>query len=75
MQEIVAQSKAVAVGEFFELDAAADVLTSPRYNADIAPTRVEQRTCDLRTNLYSGRRVDVLFRLVRNRSAVDDLDR
>ena len=44
MQEIVAQSKAIAVGEFFELDAKHDVLTSPRYNADIAPTRVAQRT-------------------------------
>ena len=44
MQETVAQSKAVAVGEFFELDAKDDVLTSPRYNEDIAPTRVEQRT-------------------------------
>ena len=44
MQETVAQSKAVAVGEFFELDARDDVLTSSRYNEDIAPTRVEQRT-------------------------------
>jgi len=44
MQETVAQSKAIAVGEFFELDAKDDVLTSPRYNEDIAPTRVEQRT-------------------------------
>ena len=44
MQESVAQSRAIAVGEFFELDAKDDVLTSPRYNEDIAPTRVEQRT-------------------------------
>ncbi len=44
MQESVAQSKAVQVGEFFELDAKDDILTSPRYNEDIAPTRVEQRT-------------------------------
>jgi NCS1 family nucleobase:cation symporter-1 len=44
MQETVAQSKAIAVGEFFELDAKDDVLTSSRYNEDIAPTRVEQRT-------------------------------
>ena len=44
MQETVAQSKAIAVGELFELDAKDDVLTSPRYNADIAPTRVAQRT-------------------------------
>jgi len=44
MQDTVAQSKAVAVGEFFELQAEDDVLTSPRYNEDIAPTRVNQRT-------------------------------
>ncbi len=44
MQESVAQSKAVQIGEFFELDAKDDILTSPRYNEDIAPTRVEQRT-------------------------------
>jgi len=44
MQETVAQSKAIAVGEFFELDAKDDVLTSPRYNEDIAPTRIKQRT-------------------------------
>ncbi len=44
MQEGVAQSEAVAVGEFFELKAEDDVLASPRYNEDIAPTRVEQRT-------------------------------
>jgi len=44
MQETVAQSKAIEVGEFFELDAKDDVLTSPRYNEDIAPTRVDQRT-------------------------------
>lgn len=44
MQESAAQSKAVAVGEFFELDAKDDVLSSPRYNEDIAPTRVDQRT-------------------------------
>jgi len=44
MQDTVAQSKAVAVGEFLELQAEDDVLTSPRYNEDIAPTRVNQRT-------------------------------
>ncbi len=44
MQDSVAQSKAVQFGEFFELDAKDDILTSPRYNEDIAPTRVEQRT-------------------------------
>lgn len=38
------QSRAVAVGEFFELAAGADVLASSRYNDDIAPTRVGQRT-------------------------------
>ena len=37
-------SQAVAVGGFIELDAGTDVTTSPRYNADIAPTRVDQRT-------------------------------
>jgi NCS1 family nucleobase:cation symporter-1 len=44
MQESVAQSKAIEVGEFFELQAEDDVLTSPRYNEDIAPTKVSQRT-------------------------------
>ncbi len=44
MQQPVARSKAVEVGEFFELQAEDDVLTSPRYNDDIAPTRVNQRT-------------------------------
>jgi len=44
MQETFAQSKAIAVGEFFELDARDDVLKSPRYNEDIAPTSVKQRT-------------------------------
>ncbi len=44
MQEIVAQSRAIAVGEFFELDVKDDVLTSSRYNEDIAPTRVNERT-------------------------------
>lgn len=44
MQESVAQSKAIEVGEFFELQAEDDVLTSPRYNEDIAPTKISQRT-------------------------------
>ncbi len=44
MQESVAQSKAFEVGEFVELQAEDDVLTSPRYNEDIAPTRINQRT-------------------------------
>ena len=39
-----AQSKAVSVGEFVELDAGDDVLGSSRYNADIAPTRIKDRT-------------------------------
>ena len=38
------RSRTVQVGEFYELDAGADVLASPRYNEDIAPTRVAQRT-------------------------------
>jgi len=44
MQETIAQSKAVAVGEFFELEAGAELKASSRYNEDIAPTRVMQRT-------------------------------
>jgi len=44
MQESVARSEAIEVGEFVELRAEDDVLTSPRYNEDIAPTRVDQRT-------------------------------
>jgi NCS1 family nucleobase:cation symporter-1 len=39
-----AQSRVVAVGEFMELEAGADLLQSPRYNADIAPTRANDRT-------------------------------
>jgi NCS1 family nucleobase:cation symporter-1 len=37
-------SQEVAVDGFLELDVGTDVTTSPRYNADIAPTRVRQRT-------------------------------
>lgn len=37
-------SQAVAVGEFFELDVGDDLRASSRYNEDIAPTKVEQRT-------------------------------
>ncbi len=44
MQETVAQSRAIEVGEFIELQAEDDVLTSPRYNDDIAPTEASQRT-------------------------------
>lgn len=39
-----AVSKAVPVGEFFELEAGSDVLESSRYNSDIAPTRIAERT-------------------------------
>jgi NCS1 family nucleobase:cation symporter-1 len=38
------QSRVVVVGEFVELEAGADLLQSPRYNADIAPTRAKDRT-------------------------------
>jgi NCS1 family nucleobase:cation symporter-1 len=38
------KSRAVQVGEFHELEAGADLAASPRFNADIAPTRVAQRT-------------------------------
>jgi NCS1 family nucleobase:cation symporter-1 len=44
MQDAVAQSEVIEVGEFFELDARNDVLKSPRFNEDIAPTTIEQRT-------------------------------
>ncbi|HEX5765565.1 MAG TPA: cytosine permease, partial [Woeseiaceae bacterium] len=38
------ESKVIAVGEFFELEPGADVLASSRYNADIAPTKIAERT-------------------------------
>lgn len=38
------QSRSVQVGEFYELAVGDDVATSPRYNEDIAPTKVAQRT-------------------------------
>lgn len=38
------KSEAVPAGEFFELNVGSDVLSSPRYNEDIAPTRVSERT-------------------------------
>jgi NCS1 family nucleobase:cation symporter-1 len=38
------RSRAVAVGEFVELEVGPDLLASSRYNDDIAPTRVHQRT-------------------------------
>ena len=37
-------SRAVQVGEFYELEVGADLAASPRFNADIAPTKVSQRT-------------------------------
>ena len=39
-----AQSEVRAVGEFFELEPGQDLLESPRYNDDIAPTKVKDRT-------------------------------
>ena len=44
MADLPAKSRAVQVGEFYELETGADVLASPRFNQDIAPTRVAQRT-------------------------------
>ncbi len=44
MPELRTVSREVAVSGFVELDAGTDVTSSPRYNADIAPTRVYQRT-------------------------------
>jgi NCS1 family nucleobase:cation symporter-1 len=38
------KSRAVKVGEFYELEAGTDLTSSTRYNADIAPTKVAQRT-------------------------------
>jgi NCS1 family nucleobase:cation symporter-1 len=37
-------SRAVQVGEFYELEVGADIATSKRFNQDIAPTKVAQRT-------------------------------
>jgi NCS1 family nucleobase:cation symporter-1 len=39
-----AQSQVHAVGEFFELEPGQDLLESARYNDDIAPTKVKERT-------------------------------
>jgi NCS1 family nucleobase:cation symporter-1 len=39
-----AQSRVIEVGEFLELEAGDDLTNSPRYNADIAPTRAGDRT-------------------------------
>lgn len=38
------ETRVNAVGEFFELDAGQDLIDSPRYNEDIAPTRIAERT-------------------------------
>jgi NCS1 family nucleobase:cation symporter-1 len=38
------ESRAVKVGEFYELEVGADLAASPRFNDDIAPTKVAQRT-------------------------------
>ncbi len=38
------RSRTVAVGEFFELEVGDDLRASSRYNEDIAPTKVHQRT-------------------------------
>ena len=39
-----AKSRVVQVGKFYELEVGTDVASSPRFNEDIAPTRVAQRT-------------------------------
>jgi NCS1 family nucleobase:cation symporter-1 len=39
-----ATSRVVKVGEFYELEVGQDLIASPRFNNDIAPTRVAQRT-------------------------------
>ena len=44
MAETMPVSKVRAVGEYYELDVGADIASSPRFNEDIAPTRVEERT-------------------------------
>ncbi len=38
------ESRVHAVGEFIELEAGQDLIESPRYNEDIAPTRIAERT-------------------------------
>ena len=44
MTNLPAKSQAVRVGEFYELEVGADLAASSRFNEDIAPTRVSQRT-------------------------------
>ena len=41
-------SSTSTVGEFVELNAQDDVISSPRYNEDIAPTKMRQRTWQTR---------------------------
>ncbi|MEX2122854.1 MAG: NCS1 family nucleobase:cation symporter-1 [Woeseia sp.] len=38
------QTKVISAGEFYELEAGDDLLSSSRYNDDIAPTRIAERT-------------------------------
>jgi hypothetical protein len=38
------EKPAIQVGEFYELEVGADLASSSRFNEDIAPTRVAQRT-------------------------------
>ena len=42
MQQI--RSQVTERAGLYELDAGSDVLDSPRYNHDIAPTKVQERT-------------------------------
>lgn len=44
MKSTSAESTAVKVGEFYELNAGSDVTDSNHYNDDIAPTQVKERT-------------------------------
>jgi len=44
MPESLSVSTLRTVGEHIELDVGDDIALSPRYNADIAPTRASQRT-------------------------------
>ena len=44
MSESLSVSKLVTVGEHIELEVGDDIASSPRYNADIAPTKASQRT-------------------------------
>ena len=74
MTELPAKSRAVQVGEFYELEVGADLAASSRYNEDIAPTRVAQRTWNewhiaalwvgmaICADLHAGRCTDYLLR-------------